>query len=272
MKTKLHIVVALFFGITYTCFAQDSPNSKRLVPTLNGHSFLTSSILKSSFVNTSLQANLGFGTAADVKIPGIIIGQEEIFGFEGNILFFDMGFSDSAIYYYEKALKMNPLNEDVKNNLVFARRLALDNIEELPKTVFQRINKNVLQKLSYNQWAIVVVVFSILGSLLFLLFYFASSPSKKRFYFVTSSLSFVLLIFSFLITYNQYSLSRNNKVAIIFAEKTEVRNAPTLNSEEVFTLHEGTKVIVLDAIDNWKKIKLADGKLGWIISEEIKEL
>lgn len=200
-------------------------------------------------------------------------------GLVSSELFYNLGNSyyklnkvGPSIYYYEKALKMNPLNEDVKNNLVFARRLALDNIEELPKTVFQRINKNVLQKLSYNQWAIVVVVFSILGSLLFLLFYFASSPSKKRFYFVTSSLSFVLLIFSFLITYNQYSLSINNKVAIIFAEKTEVRNAPTLNSEEVFTLHEGTKVIVLDAIDNWKKIKLADGKLGWIISEEIKEL
>ena len=47
-----------------------------------------------------------------------------------------------SIYYYEKALKLNPLNEDVKNNLVFAKRLALDNIEELPKTVFQKINKN----------------------------------------------------------------------------------------------------------------------------------
>ena len=43
-----------------------------------------------------------------------------------------------------------------------------------------------------------------------------------------------------------------------------------MNSEEVFILHEGTKVFVLDALDNWKKIKLADGKLGWIIADEIK--
>jgi tetratricopeptide (TPR) repeat protein len=177
-----------------------------------------------------------------------------------------------SIYYYEKALKINPLNEDVKNNLVFAKRLALDNIEELPKTVFQKFNKNFLQKLSYNQWAIVVIVFSFLASFLFLLFYFANSPSKKRFYFVTSILSFIFLISSFAITYNQYSLAKNNKVAIVFAEKTEVRNAPTLNSEEIFTLHEGTKVIVLDTIDDWKKIKIADGKLGWIIASEIKLL
>jgi tetratricopeptide (TPR) repeat protein len=177
-----------------------------------------------------------------------------------------------SIYYFEKALKINPLNEDVKNNLVFAKRLALDKIEELPKTVFQKFNINYLQQLSYNQWAIVIIVFSVLGSLLFLLFYFADTPFIKRIYFVTSSLSFILLITALIITFNQYSISKNNKEAIVFAEETEVRNAPTFNSEEVFTLHEGTKVLVLDAIDSWKKIKLADGKIGWIIADDIKLL
>jgi SH3-like domain-containing protein len=89
---------------------------------------------------------------------------------------------------------------------------------------------------------------------------------------MTSTFSFLLLIFAFLITYNQYTVTKKNKVAIVFAIKTAVRNAPTLNSEEVFTLHEGTKVIVLDRLDDWRKIKLADGKLGWIIADEIKLL
>jgi len=177
-----------------------------------------------------------------------------------------------SIYHYEKALKLDPSNEDVKNNLVFAKRLALDNIEVLPQTVLQKFNTNYLQKLTYNQWAVVVIVFSILGSLLFLLFYFAEIPARKRFYFITSIGSFSLLIASLFITYNQYNISKKNKEAIVFAEKTEIRNAPTLNSEIVFTLHEGTKVIVLDAVDNWKKVKIKDGKLGWIISEDIKLL
>ena len=177
-----------------------------------------------------------------------------------------------SIYYYEKGLKINPLNEDIKNNLVFAKRLALDNIEELPKTVLQKFNKNYVQKLSYNQWAIVVVVLSFLASILFLLFYFAEVPAKKRVYFVTSIVSFILLLVSVFITYNQYNNSKNNVEAIIFAEKTEVRNAPTLNSEAIFNLHEGTKVLVLDAVDNWKKIRIADGKIGWIIKEELKLL
>jgi len=177
-----------------------------------------------------------------------------------------------AIYNYEKALLINPLNEDVKNNLIFAKRLALDNIEELPKTVLQKFNQNYLQNLSYNQWAIVVVILSIIASLLFLLFYFANVPARKRFYFATSIFSFMFLISSIFITYNQYNQSKNKIEAIVFSEKTDVRNAPTLNSEEIFTLHEGTKVSVLDAVDNWKKIKLVDGKIGWIIADNVKLL
>jgi len=107
-----------------------------------------------------------------------------------------------SIYYYEKALKLNPLNEDVKKNLVFAKRLAFDNIQELPKTILQKFNANYLQKLSYNQWAIVVIVFSFVASVLFLAFYFAAVPSKKRFYFVTSMGCFILL-FMFFVYYIQ---------------------------------------------------------------------
>ena len=177
-----------------------------------------------------------------------------------------------SIFYYEKALKLDPLNVDVKNNLIFAKRLALDNIEEVPKTVFQRINKNYLQKLSYNDWAIVVVVLSFSSAIFFLLFYFGYSSTRKRIYFTTSGISLLLLIFSIFITYNQYSQTTKNIEAIVFVKKTAVRNAPTFNSEEVFILHEGTKVMVLDAVDNWKKIKLVDGKQGWMIADEIKLL
>lgn len=177
-----------------------------------------------------------------------------------------------TIYNYEKALQLNPLNEDAKNNLILAKRLTLDRIEALPKSVFQKFNENYLQKLTYNAWAIVTVVISFIASILFLLFYFAYSPNKKRLYFSTSIISFLLLIISITITYSQYSQSKNTVEAIIFTEEISIKNEPTSNSDEVFTLHEGTKVLVLDSVDNWKKIKLADGKIGWTQSKNLKEL
>lgn len=177
-----------------------------------------------------------------------------------------------SIYYYEKALQLDPQNEDVRTNLVFAKRLALDTIEELPKTLFQKINKNYLQVLSYNQWSYLVIGFSFFGCLFFLMYYLVKRSGTKRLYFILSATCFFLFISSFFITYNQYQLAINKRPAIIFAEKTEIRSAPTLNAEEIFEIYEGTKVLVVDAIDDWKKITLADGKEGWIVADHLKEL
>ncbi len=178
----------------------------------------------------------------------------------------------SSIYNYEKALQLDPLNEDAQNNLIIANRLTLDRIEELPKSVFQKINENIFQKLTYNSWAVITILLSFLAATLFLLFYFSYTPSKKRLFFSTSILSFLTLILSLVITFTQYNQTTNTVEAIVFAEEIEVKNAPTSDANEVFTLHEGTKVNILDTVDNWKKIKLIDGKIGWALANNLKEL
>ncbi|WOC41087.1 SH3 domain-containing protein [Polaribacter sp. HL-MS24] len=178
----------------------------------------------------------------------------------------------ATIYNYERALQLDPLNQDAANNLVFAKRLTIDRIEELPKSIFEKLNEKYLQKISYNQWAIVSCVFSLLTALFFLFFYFSYSSSKKRFFFVTSILCILFFFTSLAITYHQYNYAKDSIYGIVFTEKTTVKNEPTSNSEEVFTLHEGTKVKVLDTVDDWKKIKLVDGKIGWILAKEIQLL
>ncbi|WBX71450.1 tetratricopeptide repeat protein [Tenacibaculum retecalamus] len=177
-----------------------------------------------------------------------------------------------AIYNYEKALQLNALNEDALNNLIIAKRLTLDRIEELPQSIFQKINENFLQKFTYNTWATLVVILSFLATALFLLFYFSFTPSKKRLFFITSNFSFLLLIVGLVITYSQYNQSKNTVEAIIFSEEVEITNEPTKDASEIFTLHEGTKVKIIDTVDKWNKIKLTDGKTGWMLSENLKSL
>lgn len=177
-----------------------------------------------------------------------------------------------TIYNYEKALRLNPNNKDAQNNLIFAKRLTLDRIEALPKTVLQQFNESFLQKLSYNSWGVLSILFSILTAVLFLLFYFAYHSSKKKMFFATSIISFILLVTTLAIAFNQYNLSKNKIEAIIFTEKTTVKSEPTKNSDKAFTLHEGTKVNVIDAVDDWKKIRLTNGKIGWLLSKNLKEI
>ncbi|MDP3353305.1 MAG: tetratricopeptide repeat protein [Flavobacteriaceae bacterium] len=175
-----------------------------------------------------------------------------------------------AIYYYEKALKLNPLHEDAKYNLVLANRMSIDQIDEMPKTLIQKIETNFLHKISVETWAIIAVVFSILTALLFLIYYFSFSSILKRIFFSISITTFGLMIITILIALEGVNYEKNHQPAIIFYEKAVVKNAPTFNSEDVFLLHEGTKVAILDQVDDWVKIKLADGKIGWVKNSVLK--
>ncbi len=177
-----------------------------------------------------------------------------------------------AIYNYEQALVLNPSNEDASNNLIFAKRLALDRIEEVPKSVLEKFNKNYISKISFNGWAVVSIFLSFLAAILFILYYFSLHSTKKRLFFTTSLLSFLLLIIALSITYHQYNKNTNTIEAIVFTDEVSVQNEPTKNGEEAFIIHEGTKVVVLDEVDDWKKIRLADGKIGWLKSKNIRVL
>ena len=87
---KLTIFILVFLVFTSAGFTQTEESiTNKKVPTLNGHTFPSSSHFGSSFVNTNLQADLGFGLTSTIKIPGIIIEDYEIFSFEGQILFFN---------------------------------------------------------------------------------------------------------------------------------------------------------------------------------------
>lgn len=205
------------------------------------------------------------------KIEGLGVQSEELYFNLGNS-YYKLNIVGLSIYNYERALKINPINEDALINLEFANRMALDAIEVLPKSVFQKFSENVIYKLPYESWAILSILLSFLGALLFLLYHFSYTSSKKLLFFNTSILSSILLIVTVVFAFKAFDFEENTLMAIVFEKSTEIKNAPTLNSDTVFELHEGTKIQILDGIDDWKKIKLADGKIGWVIAEYIKEI
>jgi uncharacterized protein YgiM (DUF1202 family) len=112
--------------------------------------------------------------------------------------------------------------------------------------------------------------------ILFVLTFVAYSQSKftkrKRYFFMISMFAFFLSILSVAFAYQQEKSTINEKYAIVFAKESLVKSEPKLNSNEAFELHEGTKVKVLEIFEGWTKIKLTNGSVGWIISDDIKKL
>lgn len=177
-----------------------------------------------------------------------------------------------SIYFYEKALQLAPNDSDIKNNLAFAKNMTIDAVEVIPEGGLSKILKNATNTMTFDNWAKVSIGFVFCFVVLFLIYYFAYSSLKKRLAFLGSLTSLTLMCVALLFAFHRFNLDKNDKPAIVFAQESKVKNEPNSRSEESFRLHEGTKVQVLDTVKNWKKIKLSDGKTGWISSEDIKAL
>ena len=85
---------------------------------------------------------------------------------------------------------------------------------------------------------------------------------------------FVLLftIVSVFAGFSEKNQSNNDRPAIVFADITSVKSEPKSTAQDAFVLHAGTKVFVLESLNNYKKIQLLDLKQGWIEKSAIKEL
>lgn len=178
----------------------------------------------------------------------------------------------SSIYYFEKALQLNPNDEDIKNNLAYANNMTIDAIDVVPEVGFSKVIKNTTNTFSFDTWAWVAVVLAILYVSLVLLYYFSYSSGKKRVTFVMSIICLIGVCVTLAFAFNKFQIDKRHNPAIVFAKESQVKTEPNLRSDEAFRLHEGTKVQVLDTVNNWKEIKLSDGKTGWISSEDIKLL
>ncbi len=177
-----------------------------------------------------------------------------------------------TIYYYEKALVLNPNNTDVQNNLKFAQKRTIDEIKEVPKVGFNKLLRDFTGIYHYNTWAWISIAFSVLFLCFFVGYYFSPLAFNKRIFFfgmfVLASLLFVTILSAFF----EKSHFNNEKPAIVFAEISDVKSEPQKLGATIVTLHEGTKVFVKEMVGNWKKIQLTDGTEGWIEKTAIKEV
>jgi tetratricopeptide (TPR) repeat protein len=177
-----------------------------------------------------------------------------------------------AIYNYEKALVLNPGDAETENNLKFAQKMQIDEIKVVPTVGFSKMVQDLTSTFHYNTWGWISVGFSTLFLLFFVGYYFSQISLSKRIFFFGMFALVVLLLISVSAAISEKNDFDSQKPAIVFVEVTEIKSEPQITSGTVFTLHEGTKVFVLETLENWKKIQLTDGTEGWIEKTAIREV
>ena len=180
--------------------------------------------------------------------------------------YFKMRNFPMAILNYEKALKLDPTNDEIKQNLTIANALITDKIEPMPVFFMTKWWRNIGNQLSANGWAEATLM--LFGLLLLLLFVYFTAHTKgvRKATFFSSILVIMLFVCSTVFAYQKYNYLNEHNEAIVMTPTITVKSSPSSSGVDLFVLHEGTKVEIMDNADNWDKIKIADGSVGWMPS------
>lgn len=177
-----------------------------------------------------------------------------------------------AILNYEKALKLKPDNEDALFNLKMANKRTVDKVERLPELFIGNTWRTLITSKTVDNWAYYTIGLFFLSLLLFIAYLLMQQIAIKKISFYAGVLFFGLSLFTFLMAAQHNGIVQQASEAIIFKPSTTIQSEPNDNSEELFTLHEGTKVTLIEETNAWSKIKLPNGNVGWIKSEEIEKI
>ena len=169
-----------------------------------------------------------------------------------------------AIYYYEKALKLDPSNEEVQTNLAIANRAIVDKIEPVPQSFIVRGWHNARASLSGDQWAWCSIVFFALLLVSVFLFLRSRKIGVRKLGFFTGIVFLLAFALSVVFSAQLKHASETQDQAIIMAPTVTVKSSPNEASVDLFVLHEGTKVTVLETSNGWNKVRIANGSLGWL--------
>ena len=197
-------------------------------------------------------------------------------GYEGVSLFYNLGNSyyrdgklGYAILNYEKALRISPNDDDVQHNLAIANAKTVDKIDTLPKFFLFQWWESLLALFTVTGWTYLSFIFYILILISIGIYFFTKNSKVQRYSFFGGLVFSITLIISAILLIVNLNRELNIKQGIIIKQVISVKLSPDPNSNDAFVIHEGLKVQLEDKVDDWVKIRLHDGKIGWLPKEDV---
>ena len=176
-----------------------------------------------------------------------------------------------AILNYERALKLDPSYSDARFNLEFAEGLVQDKIEAVPEFFLSIWARKLCWLLPSDVWSVLFLVLLAATLGCTLLFLLGRSVAARKGGFIAGIVALVLTVLCLLFAFWQRNDYRKADSAIITRAVTTVQSSPGRDSaKDLFVLHEGTKVKLLDAVGDWRNIELADGRQGWLPDSDLE--
>ena len=178
-----------------------------------------------------------------------------------------------ALLAYERALQLSPGDNDIRFNLQYARSKTIDKITPETEMFFVTWYHSLVNFTSVDRWANTAIVSIVMALLLILVFLFAPQMWARKSGFYGSAAFLLLFAFANLFAFQQKHELETKLGAIVIAPTVNVKKTPAASGTDVFVIHEGTRVDITDrGMKQWRGIKLADGREGWLKTSQIEEI
>jgi len=233
----------------------------------------------------SQEAGLQFEQANQLYRNGDYRGAAKLYeqvysnGYEHPALFFNLGNAyfklndiPSALLWYERAKRLSPDDEDIAYNIRIANLRVVDKIDPLPQVFLARWWNSFVLLLSADGWATAGILCLWGAAVAGMIFVYFRSLLVQRLALLAAAVCLGAAAVGFVTMSQERHLERDESSAIVFAPTVSVKSAPDPQSVDLFVLHEGVKVDLLDVVGEWRKIRLADGKIGWLGSSAIRAI
>ncbi len=197
-------------------------------------------------------------------------------GFESPTLYFNLGNAyyrlgknGLAILYYEKAAKLAPGDEDISHNLTIVNNKIVDKLDILPTFFLFKWWESILMSFTISGWTWLAYFFYLIVLCSIGLYFFAKSQVTQKFaVYTTGGFLIILIITSFLLSVRM-NRELNVRNGVITEQVVNVKSSPDDKSTEAFIIHEGIKVRMEDKVNDWVRIRLRDGKVGWLQEKDL---
>ena len=176
-----------------------------------------------------------------------------------------------AVIAYERALLLAPGDEDIRFNLQMARSKTIDKITPESEMFFVTWYRALVNMQSVDAWARLALISLAIAIVLALAYLFADRIWLRKVGFFGAVALLLVFVLSNVFAWQQKQGLDHRSGAVIIRSAVNVKSTPSKNGTDLFILHEGTRVTIIDStMKGWKEIRVDDGKQGWLETTEIE--
>ncbi len=173
-----------------------------------------------------------------------------------------------ALVNYRKAELFLPRNEDLQANLQYIRKLTIDKIEGREPYDYLKNFCFWYSRMSINELVTTFLIFYWGMWSIALVQLFKKMDYLPLVLYILIALATLFGLSAAIKTYMLY----NKPHGVVTAREITVRSGGSSNDAALFVLHEGTEFEWLGEDDGWVKIRLRDGKRGWVQRQTVEKI